>query len=69
MAYLSESMIKLECITLAFNYFFCLGIKIMTSKSIKVCDLFIQFIHWTMVVTILTRYVTEGETNLHFYSG
>jgi cytochrome b len=22
-----------------------------------------------MVVTFLTRYLTEGETNLHFYSG
>jgi cytochrome b len=41
----------------------------MTSKSIKVRDLFIRFFHWSMVVTFLTSYLTEGETNLHLYSG
>jgi cytochrome b len=41
----------------------------MTSTSIKVWDLFIRFFHWTMVTAFLTNYLTEGETNLHFYSG
>jgi cytochrome b len=41
----------------------------MTSTSIKVWDLFIRFFHWTMVIAFLTNYLTEGETNLHFYSG
>jgi cytochrome b len=41
----------------------------MTTSSIKVSDLFIRFFHWTMVVAFLTSYLTEGVTNLHFYSG
>jgi cytochrome b len=41
----------------------------MSSSSIKVWDLFIRFFHWTLVVAFLTSYLTEGETNLHFYSG
>jgi cytochrome b len=41
----------------------------MTTSSIKVSDLFIRFFHWTMEVAFITSYLTEGETNLHFYSG
>lgn len=40
----------------------------MTS-SIKVWDLFIRYFHWTLVIAFLVSYLTEGEYNLHFYSG
>jgi cytochrome b len=41
----------------------------MTSTSIKVRGLFIRLFHWTMDIAFLTSYLTQGETNLHFYLG
>lgn len=35
----------------------------------KVWDIFIRFFHWSLVFAFLISYLTEGETNLHFYSG
>jgi len=40
-----------------------------TAEPRKVWDLFIRFFHWTLVASFLVSYLTEGEYNLHFYSG
>ncbi len=39
------------------------------SSGVKVWDLFIRFFHWSLVVTFVVSYLTEGEYGLHFYSG
>ena len=40
-----------------------------TGSTIKVWDLFIRFFHWSLVTAFIVSYLTEGENNLHFYSG
>jgi len=39
------------------------------TQASKVWDLFIRFFHWTLVAAFIISYLTEGEYNLHFYSG
>jgi len=39
------------------------------TQTHKVWDLFIRFFHWTLVAAFFVSYLTEGEYNLHFYTG
>lgn len=41
----------------------------MTNQHTPVWDLFIRIFHWTLVASFIVSFVTEGENNLHFYSG
>lgn len=41
----------------------------MTDANHKVWDFFIRFFHWTLVVAFIISYLSEGEYNVHFYSG
>ncbi len=39
------------------------------TQASMVWDLFIRFFHWTLVAAFIVSYLTEGEYNLHFYTG
>jgi len=41
----------------------------MTTKNIRVWDIFTRIFHWSLALAFVVAYLTEGEIFLHFYAG